>query len=579
MYDLRKDPSNKLWRILPRYIENNSPTDLGIVRFAFDFAPYLIKDWVPQYGVAPWARKALYTYFKWDPSMTKEDRCHVIATFRDGTKTTWFSYFVPLYEILVGQYGIYTNNVLFPEVDFQVLKGKTGPESKKRLMNISSSLNNEKIIEYFGELKPTIKEIRKKNAKDTVDLLILSNKYILMAQGIDQPIRGANIFQMRPKKITYDDPENKDNTKTETSRAYNRQEVIEDAFGAITDFGSIVYIGNKVHVDDTIGKLLANPNWKKQFYTWSYTDKNGVERSSWPKRHTIEYIHKRKEFFKTQPEMGGLAAFYKEYYNKIVSETDYKLKTIKAKYVHMHGVNWVVVNTPSGPEYRNVYVVVANDPAISDSKKSSDAVTLVLAQDAQARRYIIDIEKGKFDLEDVMRDDVDIKPILARTPEELAMVKKKGSIGNNCRMALKYHANAVSIEVEGQQLTFFLGTQRKLRELGIILPMQRATTGGLSKAPKLREMPLLYFEAGLYYIFEDCPHKRAYELEVETFPWSKLDLLDATNIAEQALQKPNQIKMTLFGIADENKEQEAFEQSRFSRNIDPDQRVEPWIVN
>ena len=152
---VRKTPPNHLTPFLQRWQSNNSKRDMGMIRFIFDLYelnrrkdyPVLIRDFKPKYGVAPWALDALYEYFVYEPGMTKEDRCHAFATYRGGSKTTWFSFFLPIYETLVGQYGIYFNDTLFPEVDYQVLKGKTGKEAKKRLMNINNFLNKKLILD------------------------------------------------------------------------------------------------------------------------------------------------------------------------------------------------------------------------------------------------------------------------------------------------------------------------------------------------------------------------------------------------------------------------------------------------
>src|SRR5690606_23804849 len=125
-----------------------------------------------------------------------------------------------------------------------------------------------------------------------------------------------------PKRITYDDAENKENTKTRERRDDNAKAEMEDGFGALTDSGSMVYIGNKIHDDDTLGNLLddENPVWKKSFFTLTVvkhpdgTISPGVgnldkEVPLWDKRWTIADIRKKMEWFIKQPKLGGKTAW------------------------------------------------------------------------------------------------------------------------------------------------------------------------------------------------------------------------------------------------------------------------------
>lgn len=600
MKPLRKSPPNHLIPFLERWQSNNSPDDLGVCRFIFDIYelskrkgyPDLIRDFKPKYGVAPWARQALYEYFNFYPGMQKEDRCFAYATYREGTKTTWFSWALPLYETLVGQYGIYFQDQLFPEVDYQVLKGKTGKEAMKRLMNISSTLNKPIIHDLFGNLKPSYKQVKDKDGKDQSNLLILTNQYVFESGGIEQPIRGFNVLQMRPKKVTYDDPENYENTKTQERRKNNRNEVMQEAFGAIVDNGSLIYIGNKIHSDDTLGKLLdpKNKQWKKQFHTITYTKgpkgeklpgKGNLETEicDWPQRDTIARIKRRKEWYEGQPDMGGLAGFLKEYYNIISSEVEFKIKEFNGEYFSKFGINWLKINTSAGPVYRNVNIYVGNDPAISEKKLSSDAVIAVIAVDGYHNRYVLEISRGKYDIRDRFFDGAVLPKIVATTPEEIKGIRRKGSAEECVRMFLKYKAQGISIETFGQQMTFYNETKQILDQLGLkptIMPYAgRGPKGGStdSKTGRIRQVPLAYFESGKYFIKDDMEEKPELKSEIETFPYSGLHILDAVHIAEQLVSAPKPIVWDHLGnfVLKAKKEKET-PTERSNKDM------EPWIV-
>ncbi len=505
-----------------------------------------IRDFNPKYKVAPWAAEALAEYFVYYPGMTKEDRSYVYATYRDGSKTFWFAWALPVYENLIGQYGIYYEDYLMPKVDYHVIKAKSSTEAQKRLMAISSFLNRPIIQDLFGNLKPTFHEQKSKDAKDTNALLILSNGHIYQASGIDQPIRGANILQVRPKSIIFDDPQNRENVKTPERRREADKEVMEEAFGALANEGSIIYIGNKIHEDDTLGKLLkpTNKRWHKQFHTLTYAlDENGNkmpgvgdldhEYPEWKERFPMEVVRKRKEWYESQPELGGVRSFLKEYYNRIVSDQEYHIYYHNAKYLWKYNRNWLVIeDMPGNKKIVPCIIAIGNDPAISEKKKSSDAVISVIAKTPDGKRYILEYLAGKFDIHDRYFDDKDKKD-LAITPDDLAKVRRQGSVEIIGRFALKYHPDAVVVEVYGQQLTFYNETKELLQKLHLdyiqIIP---ATGKQASKVETLRQIPLVFFERGDYYIREGMTGLAA---EITAFPDVKLDILDSIYLAEQYL--------------------------------------------
>ncbi|MHB9147697.1 MAG: hypothetical protein ACYC2U_04685 [Candidatus Amoebophilus sp.] len=566
---LRKNPPNAILPYLARWQQNNSYKDLGIVRFLGDLIylsqkmgyPPLWKDFKPEYGVAPWASKTLAQYFYYEEGMTKEDRCFVFATYREGSKTFWFSYFLPIYEMLVGQYGIYSNGILFPEVDYQVLRAKNGREAQKRLMNVVRFFNRPILKDLFGDIKPTFQQVKDKEGKDSANLLILPNGYTFECSGIEQPSRGLNIDQMRPKKYTFDDVQNKENTKTEDRRKQIDAEVMEESFGGVADNGAMIYIGNKVHAADTLGRLLDENNkvWKKQFHTLTVRKEGGkiypgigdlsVEVPEWGKRWTIERVHKLLAFYETQPELGGKRGFLKEYYNRIVSEADYIIRFHDGVYKREHNINWLVFPTEDGtPEYKNVNIYIGNDPAISETKASSDASLAVLAIDSDRKRYLLEIDWGKWDLHDRYFNDVDRPPTLYTAQEDMNKIKRRGSVEQVMRAILKYYADGASVESGSGVLAAFFNDlselARRIGYKGIIYP---CPTGTENKTAKLRQVPLCYFETGLYHLRRNMFDLKA---DVIAFPDCKKDRLDGIYMAEQLIHIPAKINYNPLGLYD-----------------------------
>lgn len=566
--ECRVDPPNTILPYLSRWQSNNSSKDLGYARFIFDldylnrqrgYLP-LLKDFKPAYGIAPWAADSLSKLYHYEPGMGKEDRCFAIETYREGSKTFHYSFGTPVYDVLVGQYGVYWNQHLLPEMDYQVFRAKNGKEAKKKLMNISSFLNSKIVVELFGNLKPSFKEVKDKDAKDTGELLILSNKYIMEASGIDQPSRGLNIFQMRPKKFGFDDVQNRENTKTEARRKQCDDEVMQESFGAVDDNGLIFYVGNRIHADDTLSKIIdpANPVWKKCVYALT-VKKDGSpgigdldnETPEWKARWTIERIRKRKNWFVKQPKLGGIRGYLKEYYNILKSESNYALKIHDAIYFREFGLNWLKLVKPDGTfDILNCHIGTGVDPAISSRKGSSNAVTATIAIVADGRRFVLDYSSGKFELYDrpLPKYEEYFKTVkLATQAKELMMLEKVGTVGEIGRHAVKYNPDGLCVESGvGVQETFFIGAQDMLHNKLKMFPVMLPYTPDEDKEYKLRQVPLGYVELGLYYVRGSMT-----ELinEVESFgEGSRKDILDAVHNAEMVLRIPDKVEYNPLGI-------------------------------
>lgn len=536
--------------------------------------------------------------------ISNEDGLYVTDDFILTHNTSWYSRFLPLYETLVGQYGIYHNNSLFPEVDYQVLRSKNNREAQKHIMFISSFLNKPLIRRLFGELKPSFKEVREKEAKDTGTLMILNNGYIFECSGIDQPSRGLNILSVRPKKILFDDVQNRENTKTPERRASIDREVMEESFGAVADQGSMVYICNRVHPADTAGKLGDRKNtvWRKSIYTISMVQKPdgtlapGVgdlknEVPEWSARWTMQQIDKRIKWFIAQPDMGGVAGALKNYYNIIKSDANYKVKYYIAEYHREHGINWLVFNENGKKVYKNVFIVLGLDPAISEAKKACDSAIVVIAVDSDRNRYILEQKFGKWDIRDRFLDD-NIKPKrdFAITHEEMTNVKRIGSAHEVARLAFKYHAEAIDIEARvATQMTFYNEAKIALDAIGwkgVLRPEPSPSEG---KIEKLKQTPLIYYEAGLYWLpgiidhnGDLQPREDVIELknDVIAFPDCAKDRLDSQYLAEQVITYPQHIEYDPLG--NYNLRTEKYTNSDESGNIYKSGSVlnahEDWII-
>ena len=519
---------------------NDDIDHLGIVSFAFTMFPTRFRtDW----GVARMHREMLWEFLYDEPTWQREDRAHVIATYRHGSKTTWFSFVIPTYFVCLTHLGIYVGDYKLPVLDYLVLKSKTGKAAQKNLYNIQNALRSREIMSLFGDLRATITEQKQKTGKDTSALMITSNSVIVESLGINQQIRGTNILGKRPKIVVYDDPETIENTKTPERRKNNEMDLLDETWGAIDDQdGRLVYIGNMVHGDCLLFKLLGNPKWKRKFYTLTYKPgmTSGIgsegELITWPRKYTYAGIKKLKEFYNSHPLL-GLVAFYRNYYN--INKTDVNPvvnKVTRWEYLYHDNLNWIrYIDANNFWVTERVYITVGYDAAVTQRSYGSKTSIVALAQTPSKKKFVLEYQYGIFDVHDRYVDGYPEKerPIVAVEPSHLAKLLKRGGIEESVRMVLKYHADGFAMGTEGQQLGFYNDVVDLMNRVGVSCPCMPIAAAGQeakSKVTRLKDWVLRQFEAGVFWLCGDM-----YELvsEIDSFPQSKLDILDSIYYADK----------------------------------------------
>lgn len=521
-----------------RYQYNLNKDDLGIVKFAFEIFPDRFSE---KYGIAEMHKEMLWTVLYDEPGWQREDRANVIATFRGGAKTSWFSFILPLYLTALTYFGIYVGDYRLPPLDYIVLKGKTGRGAQKSLYNIQNAFRDKRFQSIFGNLSATIQQTKQKTAKDTGQLLITSTQIIIESLGIDQQIRGANILGRRPKIAIIDDPETTKNTKTEERRKANTVDLLDETFPALDDVtGRCVYIGNMVHEDCLLKNLLQNSSWKKSFYTLTYKDEKGVEHITWPGRFTFKKIEAIKKFYQSHPSL-GLAAFYRNFYN--INKTDVNpiiQEDLTVKYLWSNGLNWIErTNARKETIVEQVFISVGYDAAITQRSGGSRSSIIVEAQTAERKKYILDYSYGTFDSHDRYLDSIseeDRPKIMAINGADLAKVVRKGGIEECVRMIIKYNADAFCMGTESQQMGHYMDVQDLVNRLNIRISMFPLNSSLTTKITRLRDGIIRQFENSVFYLTKDDMFEL--KTELETFPQSKLDILDSLYFADQAQQIP-----------------------------------------
>ena len=473
--------------LIEKFRNNPNIDDLGIAKFAFYLFPEIFQI---KYGMAQMHKEILWTILFDKEVWTKEDRNTVIATFRGAAKTSWCSFIFPVYIAAMRPYGIKVAGYTLPDIDYLVMKSKTGKSSGKSLYNIHQAFGHSRFQALFGDLRPTVKEVRDKQGKNASNILILNNSrylnednsaFILESLGINQQIRGTNFFGKRPKRVLYDDPETIDNTKTIERRANNKLDLLDETFGAVDDFkGGMIYIGNMVHSDCLLNHLLHTPGWKKLFYQITYKDKNDLdelgnpkEKSTWEQRYSMELIAKKKKYYLQHRELGELA-WYKNYYNIIKTTSNPLVRNAKITYFQRDGVNFIrVEEVDKTPRVVNVYITVGLDKAQTSREDGSSSAIVVLGQDVNRIKYVIDNITGRFDQRDRYTAE-EHRPksggMWVKEEDVKFHVQRRGCAEESVRTILKYSADGFGMGIESQQEGTYNDVLDLIRQTGYNRP-------------------------------------------------------------------------------------------------------------
>lgn len=210
-------------------------------------------------------------------------------------------------------------NIVTKRRKFILLVSDTYSQAVLFLENIKNEFEtNERLIEFYGNLKSTIKW--------SENQIILGDTMVL-AIGSGMKVRGLKHKETRPDLVICDDLEN-----DEIVLSRERRERFERWFNgalipSMAKDARIIIIGTILH-QASLMKRLVDPNEYKEFTKRIYKALNGGE-ALWPEHLNVEELHDIKKEYE---EKGQLYLYYQEYMNEPVSEENRKFKKEKIRY-------------------------------------------------------------------------------------------------------------------------------------------------------------------------------------------------------------------------------------------------------
>ena len=196
--------------------------------------------------------------------------------------------------------------VLYTERNFPLLLNRTGDKAEDSLLSIATMLDNQNIVNTFGNWRNNI-------TKDTLSskqFTFRGRKQVLGALGITGSIRGLNVLDRRPDVMIYDDIQDWDNAESPILS----DELLTHFTGTVMKAASKfrcthIFVGNVYPFPGSIlKKLKANPTWTGIIAGGLLADGE----SFWPEMQSTEQLI---EEYRNDESLGKGAIFLAEILN------------------------------------------------------------------------------------------------------------------------------------------------------------------------------------------------------------------------------------------------------------------------
>lgn len=524
---------------IKRFLDNTAPPDkfedMGLLLFARTLFPRCngAKQSIIHYKMM----QNLLGLF--NPShRTRADRQVYITVFREGAKSTYSSFALPLYlaNMVSGtmsvrvdkegwegadvhDYDIFTYTI---KPEFIEIFSETHDAAERLTSNIRTELETNGLLHsLFG--KKTAKMV----ADDTNniwrrDVFKLPNGTIIFGNGSGQQSRGMLIDGKRPTFAIFDDIYSKKNTLTETTREKIRYWFFAEAINSIdTVEGKVALIGTIMHEDTVFTDVKKSSNWIG--YTYPAIERVELEKAleycsvdrvtrqltlpseekiqeledscttiAWKERQGLYYLLK---MYQEHFEMNRTSYFYQEKLNVIMSPEDQKYTPDMVHFTNIHYWKersdlWVEFDYNSYKWRAVVEPIAGIDIASSEVAKSDDTAIIVAARaiafpqldthDTIAGQHIPYKSKGM--------DCVIVLPSFLGKVDifENEKTKKVGLVNITELFVRMYNLRKITFEVAGQQALVARALKQYLGQQKLPVNVMEDTVSGMSGAKEER---------------------------------------------------------------------------------------------
>ena len=197
-------------------------------------------------------------------------------------------------------------------------------------------------------------------------------------RGFDQKFRGITWRGMRPGAVIGDDMEDDEAVESPARRKKNLDKIMRAIIPCGSDTCIYRIVGTVIHLDSVLNRLLHNPNWVTMT---SQAQSDAGDKLLWEDKLSFETL---KEIRSNYEAVGDIEGFYKEYYNRPVSDDSAFFR--RSDFLPMG---------ESDHKKDKIYFA-GMDFAISETQTADYTVIVVGGMDSNGIVHIVDVIRERF---------------------------------------------------------------------------------------------------------------------------------------------------------------------------------------
>jgi predicted phage terminase large subunit-like protein len=293
---------------------------------------------------------------------------------RGSSKTTIAGFAVPLYKVLfrLDKFSLYVSNA------------QTHTEAQ--LESIRKELTeNELILAFFGDIRPK-KSADQRWAQEKFETL---TGIAMQAKGKGSAIRGIHHKNKRPSIILVDDPQDREDVKSDTVRENDKKWAFAELTPARArvegERGKIIVLGTWLHSDCLVAVWSRDPRFTTVKIALQDLDGDYI----WPDYMDAEQDRIEKESF---ARAGLLPQYYMEYHNREIDDDQLPFPPR------------FIIYEPELPPFEELICATAFDPATAKTRTADfSAIATLGIHQKTGRTWILDcwLKRGAEDEEKV----------------------------------------------------------------------------------------------------------------------------------------------------------------------------------
>ena len=308
----------------------------------------------------------------WSRILLEEKGNFAVEAFRESGKS----------QIVVRSFLLHSLFYPSKDRDYIVIVKATAKQATDKLKEIQREFLAHPI------LSANIKKIYDSSGDTfTADILNPAGKVVQVridAFGKGASLRGLSTYDRRPKVIIVDDPQDKEDSRSETVLASDWEWFLSDLlFLGQSGSGRIFLIGNNLGAGCIIERVFEQAEHLKFKTIKIPALQNGV--SAWEDKFTTQYLEQEREDFR---KLGKLDVWMRERQCEALAD--------ESRVFHREDFRYYGHKTVDDRKKgANIYILI--DPASSVDKESCYRAMAVVAVDIDNNWFILDFPYGRWD--------------------------------------------------------------------------------------------------------------------------------------------------------------------------------------